>query len=668
MSCRPFLSLAAFYFLPCSSACLHRLIGIVRRFQQQNAFPDRMVLHTPLKGKEPKETNLNSNIRNIAIIAHVDHGKTTLVDAMLRQSGAFRANEAVVERVMDSNELERERGITILAKNTAIWYHDVKINIVDTPGHSDFGGEVERALKMVDGVMLLVDASEGPLPQTRYVLSKALEAGLPPVVVINKIDRPDARAQEVLNELYDLFIDLDAREDQLGFSVLYTNAKAGTASTSIEVPGEDLRPLFDAILATTPPPAGDVLNPLQILVANLDYSDYLGRLAIARVFNGRLRNGEDVAIAKLDGTLEKIKITKLFSFSGLKRVDIEQTELGDIVAIAGVEGIGIGETITNVENPAPLPHIVIDEPTIAIQFTVNTSPFAGREGTYVTSRNLRERLQKELLTNVSLRVEEMGTTDTFKVLGRGELQLSILIETMRREGFELMVGKPEIVTKRINGKLMEPTEKLMVDIPDAFVGVVIEKIGQRKGQMLKMHNHGSGRVRIEFTIPSRGMIGLRSEMLTDTRGTVIMNSLFDGYTEWLGAIPHRMTGALISDRNGTSTAYALWGIQERGVLFLGAGEELYEGMIVGENAREVDLDVNAVREKKLTNMRSSSADEAIRLVPFKNLTLEQAIEFVADDEMVEITPKNLRLRKKILQANRRPKKNSAAPANAPATV
>jgi GTP-binding protein len=607
---------------------------------------------------------LNSSIRNIAIIAHVDHGKTTLVDAMLRQSGAFRANETLVERVMDSNELERERGITILAKNTAIWYHDVKINIVDTPGHSDFGGEVERALKMVDGVMLLVDASEGPLPQTRYVLSKALEAGLPPVVVINKIDRPDARPQEVLNELYDLFIDLDAREDQLDFSVLYTNAKAGTASTSIEVPGENLRPLFDAILATTPPPAGEVLNPLQILVANLDYSDYLGRLAIARVFNGQLRNGEDVAIAKLDGSLQKIKITKLFSFSGLKRVDIEQTELGDIVAIAGVEGIGIGETITNVENPAPLPHIVIDEPTIAMQFTVNTSPFAGREGTYVTSRNLRERLQKELLTNVSLRVEESDSTDTFKVLGRGELQLSILIETMRREGYELMVGKPEIVTKRINGKLMEPIEKLMVDIPDAFVGVVIEKIGQRKGQMLKMHNHGSGRVRIEFTIPSRGMIGLRSEMLTDTRGTVIMNSLFDGYTEWLGAIPHRMTGALVSDRPGPSTAYALWGLQERGVLFVGAGVDLYEGMIVGENAREVDLDVNAVREKKLTNMRASTADEAIRLVPFKNLTLEQAIEFVADDEMVEVTPKSLRLRKKILQANRRPKKNTL-PVDAP---
>jgi GTP-binding protein len=606
---------------------------------------------------------LNSKIRNIAIIAHVDHGKTTLVDAMLRQSGAFRANEAVVDRVMDSNDLERERGITILAKNTAIIYHDVKINIVDTPGHSDFGGEVERALKMVDGVMLLVDASEGPLPQTRYVLSKALEAGLPPVVVINKIDRPDARAQEVLNELYDLFIDLDAREDQLDFPVLYTNAKAGTASTSIDVPGENLRPLFDAILTNTPPPAGDANSPLQILVANLDYSDYLGRLAIARVFNGTLRNGQEAGIAKLDGSVQKWKITKLFSFSGLKRVDIEQTELGDIVAIAGVEGIGIGETITEVENPAPLPHIVIDEPTIAMQFSVNTSPFSGREGTYVTSRNLRDRLQKELLTNVSLRVEDVGATDAFKVLGRGELQLSILIETMRREGFELAVGKPEIITKRIDGKLMEPQEKLMVDIPEAFIGVVIEKLGARKGQMLKMHNHGSGRVRLEFLIPSRGMIGLRSEMLTDTRGTVILNSLFDGYTEWLGEIPHRMTGALVSDRNGSSTAYALWSLQERGVLFINAGVELYEGQIVGENAREVDLDVNAVREKKLTNMRSSSADEAIRLVPFKNLTLEQAIEFVADDELVEVTPKSLRLRKKILQANRRPKKNAALPAD-----
>jgi GTP-binding protein len=601
---------------------------------------------------------LNSSIRNIAIIAHVDHGKTTLVDAMLRQSGAFRANEAVVERVMDSNELERERGITILAKNTAIFYHNVKINIVDTPGHSDFGGEVERALKMVDGVMLLVDASEGPLPQTRYVLSKALEAGLPPVVVINKIDRADARPQEVLNELYDLFIDLDAREDQLDFPVLYTNAKAGTASNAPDAPGEDLRPLFEAILTQIPPPAGEAANPLQILVANLDYSDYLGRMAITRVFNGSLRNGEEAAIAKLDGSLQKVKITKLFSFSGLKRIDIDQTDLGDIVAIAGVEGINIGETITSVETPAPLPHIVIDEPTIAMQFTVNTSPFAGREGSYVTSRNLRDRLQKELLTNVSLRVQETDSTDSFKVLGRGELQLSILIETMRREGYELMVGKPEIVTKRIDGTLMEPKEKLLIDVAESFVGVVIEELGTRKGQMTKMHNHGSGRVRMEFTIPSRGMIGLRSELLTETRGTVMMNSLFDGYTEWLGEIPHRMTGALVADRPGPSTAYALYSLQERGVLFLGPGVELYEGMIVGENAREVDLDVNAVREKKLTNMRASTADDAIRLVPFKALTLEQAIEFVADDEMVEVTPKSLRLRKKVLQANKRPRKNA----------
>ena len=601
---------------------------------------------------------MSSGIRNIAIIAHVDHGKTTLVDAMLRQSGAFRANEAVVERVMDSNELERERGITILAKNTAVSYHEVKINIVDTPGHSDFGGEVERALKMVDGVMLLVDASEGPLPQTRYVLSKALEVGLPPVVVINKIDRADARPQEVLNEIYDLFIDLDAHEDQLDFPVLYTNAKAGTASDSAEKPGQDLRPLFDAILSTIPPPAGEAQNALQILVANLDYSDYLGRMAIARVFNGTLRNGEEVSIAKLDGSLQKVKITKLFSFSGLKRIDIEETQLGDIVAIAGVEGIAIGETITSVEAPAPLPHIVIDEPTIAMQFTINTSPFAGREGSYVTSRNLRERLQKELLTNVSLKVQETDSTDSFKVLGRGELQLSILIETMRREGYELMAGKPEIVTKQVKGKLMEPIEKLTVDIPESFVGVTIEKLGSRKGQMTKMHNHGSGRVRMEFSIPSRGMIGLRSELLTDTRGTVIMNSLFDGYTEWLGEIPHRMTGALVADRPGTSTAYALFNLQERGVLFVGPGVEVYEGMVIGENAREVDLDVNVVREKKLTNMRASTADEAIRLVPFTQLTLEQAIEFVADDEMVEVTPSSLRLRKKILQSNRRPRKNA----------
>jgi GTP-binding protein len=601
------------------------------------------------------------SIRNIAIIAHVDHGKTTLVDAMLQQSGTFRSNEHHVERVMDSNELERERGITILAKNTAIFYHDVKINIVDTPGHSDFGGEVERALKMVDGVMLLVDASEGPLPQTRYVLTKALEAHLPPIVVINKIDRPDARPQEVLNEIYDLFIDLDAKEDQLDFPVLYTNAKEGTASTDIKGGGEDLRPLFDAILKTIPLPQGDPKGPLQILVANLDYSDYLGRLAIARVFNGTMFTGEDVAIAKLDGTMNKTKITKLFSFSGLKRTDITETVLGDIVAVAGVEGITIGETITDALNPAPLPPIVIDEPTIAMMFTVNTSPFAGREGTYVTSRNLRERLAKELLTNVSLRVEDTGTTDSFKVLGRGELQLSITIEMMRREGYELMVGKPEIVTKRdkVTGKLMEPVEHLTIDVPEGFVGVVMEQLGSRKAEVTNMHNHGYGRVRIEFRVPSRGLIGLRSQLLTDTRGTIVMNSLFDGYTEWQGEIPHRLTGALIADRDGTSTAYALWGLQERGELFCGPGVELYEGMIIGENAKDDDLDVNAVREKKLTNMRASTADEAIRLVPFRQLNLEQAIEFIADDEFVEITPKSLRLRKKVLQSNQRKKKAMA---------
>jgi GTP-binding protein len=597
-------------------------------------------------------------IRNIAIIAHVDHGKTTLVDALLKQSGTFRANEQVAERVMDSNDLERERGITILAKNTAVFYHDVKINIVDTPGHSDFGGEVERALKMVDGVMLLVDASEGPLPQTRYVLGKALEAGLPPILVINKIDRADARAQEVLNEVYDLFIDLDAKEEQLDFPVLYTNAKLGTATTDINQPGETLQPLFDAILKTIPIPKGSPDATLQILVANLDYSDYLGRLAIARVFNGTLRTGEEVGIAKPDGHIEKVKITKLFSFSGLKRVDINQTDLGDIVAIAGVTGINIGDTITNPETPDPLPPIIIDEPTIAMRFTVNTSPFAGREGQFVTSRNLRDRLNKELLTNVSLRVEETDSPDTFKVMGRGELQIAILIEMMRREGYELAVAKPEIVTKTLDGKLMEPVERLTIDIPEEFIGVVIEKLGQRKGTMDKMHNHGYGRVRFEFRVPSRGLIGLRSELLTDTRGTIVMNSLFDGYTEWLGEIPHRPTGVLIADRPGNTTAYALWGLQERGEMFVGPGVEVYEGMIIGENSRDRDLDVNIVREKKLTNMRSSTADEAIRLVPHRQLNLEQAIEFIADDELVEITPKSLRLRKKILQANRRPRKGT----------
>jgi GTP-binding protein len=603
---------------------------------------------------------VSTPIRNIAIIAHVDHGKTTLVDAMLRQAGTFRANEALTERVMDSNELERERGITILAKNTAIQFHDTKINIVDTPGHADFGGEVERALKMVDGVMLLVDASEGPLPQTRYVLSKALEAKLLPILVINKIDRPDARAKEVLDEVYDLFIDLDAAEDQLDFPVLYTNAKLGTASTSLSEPGENLQPLFETIISTIPSAKGDPDGPLQILVTNLDYSDYLGRLAIARVFNGTLHNGEEVNISRRDGSLFKTKITKLFTFNGLKRTDTEVTEVGDIVAIAGVAGITIGETITGIENPAPLPLIVIDEPTIAMQFSVNNSPMAGREGQFVTSRNLRERLDKELLTNVSIRVEETGSPDSFKVLGRGELQLAILIEMMRREGFELMVGRPEIVTKTVDGKVLEPVEHLTIDVPDAFVGTVIERLGPRRGEMLKMHNHGYGRVRLEFRVPSRGLIGLRNELLTETRGTIVMNALFDGYMPYQGEIPQRPSGALISDRNGATTAYALNGLQDRGVLFLTAGVEVYEGMVIGEHSRDNDLDVNVVREKKLTNMRASSADDAIRLVPFKPMNLEQAIEFIAEDELVEVTPKSLRLRKKILQANRRPKRNNGS--------
>ncbi len=611
----------------------------------------------PSEGAATTTFSGTGSIRNIAIIAHVDHGKTTLVDQMLRQAHVFRDNEVVAERVMDSNDLERERGITILAKNTAIEYKAVKINIVDTPGHADFGGEVERALKMVDGVMLLVDASEGPLPQTRYVLSKALEAKLPPVVVINKIDRPDARAQEVLNEIYDLFIDLDASEDQLDFPVLYTNAKQGTASLVAGEPGVDLQPLFDTIVDTIPPAGGDAEGPLQILVTNLGYSDYLGRLAIARVFNGTLKSGEEVAISKRDGSLMKTKITKLFTFQGLKRVDIAATTLGDIVAIAGVEGITIGETITEIERPAPLPTITIDEPTIAMQFSVNTSPFAGRDGQYVTSRNIRDRLDRELLTNVALRVEETATSDAFKVLGRGELQLSILIEMMRREGFELQVGRPEIVTKVVDGKTMEPVELLTIDIPESHVGVVIEKLGPRKGEMVKMHNHGYGRVRLEFRVPSRGLIGLRSDLLTETRGTIVMNSLFDGYMPHQGEIPQRPTGALVSDRTGTTTAHALDGLQERGVLFVPPGVEVYEGMIVGENARDRDLDVNVVREKKLTNMRASSADDAVRLAPPQSMNLEQAIEFIAADEMVEVTPKSLRLRKKILKANMRPKRD-----------
>jgi GTP-binding protein len=595
----------------------------------------------------------STNTRNIAIIAHVDHGKTTLVDAMLRQSGIFRANEEIADRVMDSNDLERERGITILAKTTGVRYHGTKINIVDTPGHSDFGGEVERALKIVDGVMLLVDASEGPLPQTRYVLMKALEAKLPPVLVINKIDRPDARIQEVVNEVFDLFIDLDATEEQLDFPIVYTNGKAGIAKYDPNDESDNLQPLFETILKHIPGPTGDPDKTLQLLVANLDYSEYLGRLAIGRVFNGTLRHNDEVSIAKLDGSFQKTRITKLYSFEGLKRVDEQVGKPGDVLAIAGVEGITIGETVTSAETPNPLPKIQIDEPTIAMTFTINNSPFAGREGTFVTSRNLRDRLDRELLTNVSIRVEEAGGPDAFKVMGRGELQLAILIEMMRREGYELQVGKPEILTRTVDGVLQEPVELLVIDCPEEFIGVVIEKLGRRKGKMTKMINHGSGRVRLEFHVPSRGLIGIRSEMLTDTKGMAIMNSLFHGYIEWQGEIEMRPTGSLVSDRAGVATSHAIFNLQERGVIFVSPQTEVYEGMIVGENARDNDLDVNIVREKKLTNMRASTSDEAIRLIPPKVLNLEQAIEFIKEDELVEVTPKSIRLRKKSLKSNQR---------------
>lgn len=593
----------------------------------------------------------NTSIRNIAIIAHVDHGKTTLVDAMFRQSGIFGEREEVADRALDSGEIERERGITILAKTTGVRYGGVKINIVDTPGHADFGGEVERALKMVDGVMLLVDASEGPLPQTRYVLMKALEARLTPIVVINKIDRPDARIQQVLDEVYDLFIDLDAAEDQLDFPVLYAVAREGIAKRGLDDGSSDLHPLFETIIQHLPSPEGDPGAPLQLLVANLDYSDYLGRMAIGRVFSGTLRQGDEVSICKLDGSIQKTRITKMYSFEGLKRVEETEAPPGSVLAIAGVEGITIGETVSDPEDPKPLPPVQIDEPTIAMTFAVNTSPFAGREGRYVTSRNLRDRLDKELLTNVSIRVEDGDGPDSFRVSGRGELQLAILVETMRREGYELMVGQPQILTKKMDGELHEPLEHLTIDCPEEFVGVVMEQLGSRKAKTSKMVNHGSGRVRIEFEIASRGLIGLRSEILTDTKGTAILNSLFAGYIEWQGELPARPTGSLVSDRAGKATGYAIFNLQERGEIFIRPAAAVYEGMIIGENARPDDLNVNIVREKKLTNMRSSNAEEGIRLVPPRVLNLEQAIEFVRDDEWVEVTPAAIRLRKKTLSAS-----------------
>ncbi|HSL19965.1 MAG TPA: translational GTPase TypA [Vicinamibacterales bacterium] len=603
----------------------------------------------------------NALRRNVAIIAHVDHGKTTLVDAMLHQSGVFRANERVAERAMDSNELERERGITILAKNTAVHYphpetgDELLINIVDTPGHADFGGEVERTLSMVDGVLLLVDASEGPLPQTRFVLRKALERRLVPIVVINKIDRGDARPREVLNEVYDLFIDLDATEDQLEFPVLYTSGRAGTASTELERPGQDLRPLFDAIVNTVPPPHGDAGAPLQMLVANLDSSDYLGRIAIGRIFNGAVRIGDAIAVCKLDGARQQTRVTKLYAFEGLRRVDIERAAAGDIVCLAGIEDIMIGETVADPETPLAIPPIAVDEPTVSMIFGVNTSPMAGRDGQFVTSRNLKDRLERELLGNVSIRVEPTDSPEQMKVLGRGELQLSILLEMMRREGYELQVSRPEVVTRERNGTLMEPVEELVIDVAEEFQGVVIAQVGTRRGVPTKMINHGSGRVRLEFRIPARGLIGFRSQFLTDTKGTGIMNHIFAGWEPWHGAIPARPTGALAADRPGIATAYAISNLQERGEIFIEPGTLVYEGMVVGENSRSNDLDVNVTKEKKQTNMRASTADEAIRLIPPRKLGLEQAIEFINDDELVEVTPQSIRVRKRVLAANMRPK-------------
>ncbi|HKQ90884.1 MAG TPA: translational GTPase TypA [Blastocatellia bacterium] len=599
-------------------------------------------------------------IRNIAIIAHVDHGKTTLVDAMLKQSGLFRANERVVERVMDSMDLERERGITIMAKNTSVRYGDYKINILDTPGHSDFGGEVERVLTMVDGALLLVDASEGPLPQTRYVLSKALELKLKPIVVINKIDRQDARATEVVNEVYDLFIDLDADDEQIEFPLLYAVSRDGVAKHELDHEGRDLQPLFEEIVRTIPPPRGAEDAPLQMLVANLDYNDYVGRLAIGRIFNGSVAVSDQIAVVGVDGQLRKTKVTQLYSFEGLKQTPIETASAGEIVALAGIEGINIGDTMTSAAEPRPLPRIRVDEPTISIIFSVNTSPFAGREGKFVTSRQIRARLDKETLGNVAIRVEETDSPDSLKVSGRGELQLAILIEQMRREGFELNVGRPQVVTRKIDGETHEPIEMAVIDAPEQFIGVITEAMGRRKGTMTKMINHGHGRVRMEFEIPSRGLIGFRNEFLTETKGTGLLNTLFMRWGRWQGEMEGRGSGSLVADRPGEATSYAIYNLQERGDIFVKPQTSVYEGMIVGENSRDVDLDVNIIREKKLTNMRASTADEALRLVPVRELTLEQAIEYIADDELVEVTPQSIRMRKKTLAGNMRPKAKKAS--------
>jgi GTP-binding protein len=597
--------------------------------------------------------NTRDDIRNLAIIAHVDHGKTTLVDAMLWQSGIFRNNEQVAERVMDSIDLEREKGITIMAKNTSIIYRGVRINIVDTPGHADFGGEVERTLKMVDGVLLLVDASEGPLPQTRFVLRKALEENLPTILVINKIDRPDARVAEVVNEVYDLYIDLDATDDQLDFPILYCNARAGVSRITPDGEDQLLVPLFEQILLTFPGPRFDPDAPLQFLVTSLDYDDYVGRLAVGRIFNGSVKNRQRAILARNDGSMVPVEVSALFGYDGLKRVRIEEAGAGDIISIAGIQEISIGETVTSPDRPLRLPGIRVDEPTLAVVVSVNDSPLSGRDGKHLTSRKIKERLDRETLTNVSIRVEPTDSPDRFQVSGRGELQLAILIEMMRREGFEMTVGRPQVLTQTIDGQVCEPMENLVIDCPEEYIGVVTEAVGIRKGRMTKMVNHGTGRVRMEFRIPSRGLLGFRTQFLTDTRGSGILTHLFDGHDPWQGEISQRGSGAMVADRTGRATAYAIEHMQPRGEFFVLPGEEVYEGMIVGENARPQDLDVNITKEKKLTNIRSSTGEELVHLIPPRRLSLEQALEYIREDEALEVTPTAVRLRKRTLQASRR---------------
>jgi GTP-binding protein len=591
--------------------------------------------------------------RNIAIISHVDHGKTTLIDGMLKQSGTFRENQEIAERVMDSMDLERERGITIVAKNTAVWYNGVKINIVDTPGHADFGGEVERSLNLVDGTLLLVDASEGPLPQTRFVVKKALAKNLPVILVINKIDRSDARIEAVVNEVYDLFIDLDAREEQIEFPVLYTNAKAGVAHAKIGDSSTNLRPLFEMILSKIPGPMASDDHVPQFLVTNLDYDPYVGQVSIGRLSNGVLEMNTTYSLCGEHGITRGVKFSACYTFQGLGKTSVEKLEAGDIIAVSGVENVKIGDTISSEDTPLPLPRIKVDEPTVAMIFSVNNSPFAGKEGKYVTSRHLNERLQKEILGNVSLQVRHTTRADAFEVRGRGELQMAVLIETMRREGYEFMVSKPQVITREENGNLMEPTERLFLDIPEDKVGVVTEKLSTRKGRMTTMQNHGHGRVTMEFIIPSRGLIGFRSQLLTDTKGSGVMNTLFDGHAEWFGPIPQRVSGTLLADRSGKATTYASLGMVDRGELFVEVGTDVYAGMIIGERNRTEDLVINITREKKLTNMRSSTAETTVTLRPPRILSLDQSIAFIAEDELIEVTPHSIRLRKMELDAGKR---------------